>query len=322
MSPISIYGAFVVVMLANLTGATVAQDYPSKPVRIIAPFTAGGSADTLGRLVARELSESLKQNFFVENRAGAGGAIGSELVARSPPDGYTLLVSGVASHTILPAIAKVPYDPMASFSHISLLGGPPNALVVNTGVTARNIQELLALARSKTGGLAYGTPGKGTHGHLVAEMFQEVTGAPVVHVPYKGAAAAMTDLISGQIPMTFTTLSSALGHIRAGKLRALAVTSRTRMKELPEVPTFAELGYPQLTAVTWFSLSGPAGMDPALVAKLNTEVRKALRTPRVMERLALDGAEPNDMDAGAFTQFVAGELARWTAVSKKLKLDD
>jgi tripartite-type tricarboxylate transporter receptor subunit TctC len=302
-------------------GLTHAQDYPNKPVRIIAPFTAGGSADSLGRLIAQALSESLKQSFIVENRAGAGGAIGSEMVSKAPPDGYTLVVSGVASHAIAPVVSKVAYDPMTGFTHIALMGGPPNALVVNASVPAKSVSELVALAKSRNDGLAYGTPGPGTHGHLVAEIFRTAVGANLVHVPYKGAAAAMTDLLSNQIPMTFTTLSSAIGHIRAGKLRAIAVTSRTRMKEIPEAPTFAELGYPQLTAVTWFSISGPPGMDPAIAARLNLEIRKALRTPKVMERLALDGAEPNDLDVAAFTEFVRGEYTRWGQAAKTVKID-
>jgi tripartite-type tricarboxylate transporter receptor subunit TctC len=200
-----------------------AQAWPSKPVRIVAPFAPGGSADTLGRIVAQKLGESFKQSFIVENRPGAGGAIGSELVARAAPDGYTLVVSGVASHAIAPSLPRgTPYDPVKDFTHIALFGGPPAVLVVNPSVPANNLQELVALLKKEPGKYSYGSPGNGTHGQLVAELFKQLAGVQMQHVPYKGAAVAIADLMAGHIPIASTTLTTAAGQIHAGKARALA----------------------------------------------------------------------------------------------------
>ena len=311
---LSTFAAFVTTV-SLFAGAALAQSWPGKPVRIIAPFAPGGTADTLGRLVAQKLTESFKQNFVVENRPGAGGVIGSELVARAAPDGYTLVVSGVASHCIAPALSKsFPFDPVRDFTHIALFGGPPGVLVVNPGLPARDLKEFIALAGSQPGKLSYGSPGNGTQGHLIAEHFKQITGIDMVHVPYKGASLAVADLIAGHLPVTSTTLTTAATQIKAGKARALAVSSRSRVPDFPDVPTFAELGYPNLTASIWFSLSGPPGMPPEIVNRLNAEVRRAMRLPDVRERLRPEGIEPGDLDPQAFTAFVAAELKRWEPV--------
>ena len=303
--------------LGGSTARTVlAQEWPARPIRIVVPFLPGGGADTLGRLVAIHFTEQFKQNIVVENRAGAGGAIGSELVSKAPPDGYTLLISGIGSHVIAPAVSKTPYHPLNSFTHIALFGGPPAVLLVNNEVAAKNVREFVALSQATPGGLSWGSSGTGTHAHLIGELLREKSGANMVHISYKGGALAMTDVIGKQIPATLTALSSALPHLKAGRLRALATTSRQRLAELPDVPTFAEAGYPQLTAVTWFALSGPPGMPAGVVATLNTEVRRALHAPRARERLQTEGNEPNDLDASAFTQFVRAELERWTPLAK------
>lgn len=306
----------VILATASLfAGAARAQSWPGKPVRIIAPFAPGGTADTLGRLVAQKLTESFKQNFVVENRPGAGGVIGSELVAKASPDGYTLVVSGVASHCIAPALSKsFPFDPVRDFTHIALFGGPPGVLVVNPGLPARDLKGFIALARSQPGKLSYGSPGNGTQGHLIAEHFKQITGIDMVHVPYKGASLAVADLIAGHLLVTSTTLTTAATQIKAGKARALAVSSSSRVPDFPDVPTFAELGYPNLTASIWFSLSGPSGIPPEIVNRLNAEVRRALRLPDVRERLRPEGIEPGDLDPQAFTTFVAAELKRWEPV--------
>lgn len=303
---------------AALAAATVfcgtawAQTWPAKPVRIVVPFSPGGTADTLGRLVAQKLTDGLKENFIVENRAGAGGVIGSELVAKAAPDGYTLVVSGVATHCIAPALSKTfPFDPLRDFTHIALFGGPPGVLVVNPSLPAQDLKQFIAYAKKEPGKLAYGSPGNGTQGHLIAEQLKQVAGIEMTHVPYKGASLAVADLIAGHVPVTSTTLTTAATQIKAGRARALAVSAEKRIPEFADVPTFAEMGYPELTASIWFSLSGPAGMAPEIVSRLNAEVRRALKAADVRERLRLEGIEPGDLDPGQFAAFVAAELKRW-----------
>lgn len=292
--------------------AALAQSWPAKTVRIVVPFAPGGTADTLGRLVSQKLGETLKENFIVENRAGAGGVIGSELVAKAAPDGYTLVVSGVATHCIAPALSKTfPFDPLRDFTHIALFGGPPGVLVVNPALPAQDLKQFIAYAKKESGKLAYGSPGNGTQGHLIAEQLKQVAGIEMTHVPYKGASLAVADLIAGHVPVTFTTLTTAATQIKAGRARALAVSAAKRVPEFPDVPTFAEMGYPELTASIWFSLSGPAGIAPEIVSRLNAEVRSALRSPEVRERLRPEGIEPGDLDPGQFAAFVAAELKRW-----------
>ena len=293
-----------------------AQDWPAKPIRIVAPFPAGGSADTLGRMIGIHFSEQFKQSVVIENRAGAGGAIGSELVSKAAPDGYTLVVSGIGSHVIAPAVSKTPYHPLTSFTHIALFGGPPAVLAVHADSPVKSVREFIAASQANEQGFSWGSSGTGTHAHLIGEMFREQSKARMVHVSYKGGSQAMTDLIGKQIPATLTALTSATPHLRAGRIRALATTSRLRLADLPDVPTFIEAGYPQLTAITWFSLSGPPGMPAAVVALLNAEVRRALHSQKSRERLQGEGIEPNDMDAAAFMQFVRAELERWTPLAK------
>ena len=293
----------------------VAQAWPAKPVRVIVPFAPGGSADTLGRLVAQKLSESFHQTFVVENRAGAGGVIGSELVAKALPDGYTLLVSGVASHCIAPALARdFPFDPLRDFTHIALFGGPPGVLVVYPGVAARDFKEFIVLLKAQPGKMSYGSPGNGTQGHLLGEHLKQLAGIEMTHVPYKGAGPAVADMIAGHVAAGSTTLTTAATQIRAGKLRALAVSSARRLADFPDVPTYAELGYSELTATIWFSLSGPPGMSRDIVNRLNAEVRRILQLSDVRERLRPEGIEPGDLDPQAFTAYLAAEIKRWAPV--------
>lgn len=295
--------------LVFATGA-LAQPWPSRPVKIVAPFAPGGSADTLGRIVAKKLSEQLKENFVVENRAGAGGALGSEQVSNAAPDGYTLVVSGIASHVIAPQLPQgTPYDPMKDFTHIALLGGPPAVLAVNPSLPAKNLKDFVELAKKQK--LSYGSPGNGTQGQLVAELFKQKAGIDLQHVPYKGASAAVSDLMGGHLQSVSTTLSTAATQIKAGKARALALSSSTRLPDYPDVPTFAESGYPDIIGTVWFSISGPKGLPDEIVQKLNAEIRRALETSEVRERLRHDGIAPNRLDAKEFTAFVADELRRW-----------
>jgi tripartite-type tricarboxylate transporter receptor subunit TctC len=291
------------------------QAWPTKPVRIIAPFAPGGTADTLGRLVAQKLGEQLKASFVVENRAGAGGALGSDLVAKAAPDGYTLVISGIASHVIAPMLPQgTPYDPVRDFTHIALFGGPPAVLAVHPSVQAKDLKEFIALAKSKPGAMAYGSPGNGTQGHLVGELFKQRAGIELQHVPYKGGSASVGDLIAGHIPAVSATLTTAAPQIRAGRARALALSARARLPDFPDIPTFAELGYPELVATVWFSLSGPAGLPADIVEHLNAGVTRALELPDVRERLKPEGIVPSRMSAREFSAFVAEELRRWGPV--------
>ncbi len=307
----------MLIALALVLGGpqALAQSWPAKTVRIIVPFAPGGTADTLGRLVAQRLTESLKENFIVENRAGAGGIIGSELVAKAAPDGYTLVVSGVATHCIAPALSKnLPFDPLRDFTHIALFGGPPGVLVIHPSLPVKDLREFIAYAKAEGGKLAYGSPGNGTQGHLIAEQLKQVAGIEMTHVPYKGASLAVADLIAGHVPVTSTTLTTAATQIKAGRARALAVSSAKRVPDFPDVPTFGEMGLPELSASIWFSLSGPPGLHQEIVNRLNAEVRRALKLPDVRERLRPEGIEAGDLDPQQFAAFMAAELKRWAPV--------
>ena len=293
-----------------------AQTWPARPVRIIAPFAAGGSADLLGRITAGKLSESMGQSFIVENRPGAGGVLGSELVARSAPDGYTLLVSGVASHAVAPALSpKFPFDPVKDFAHIALFGGPPSVLAVHPSLPVKDLKAFIAFAKSKPRELTYGSPGNGTQGHLIAELFKRSAGLDMQHIPYKGASGAVVDVMAGHTHAISTTLTTAGTQIRAGRLRALAISSAARLPDY-DVATFREAGFPELVANIWFSLSGPAALSPEIVNRLNSEVRRVLQLPDVRARLRPEGIEPGNLDAKAFTEFVAAEVKRWAPVVK------
>jgi tripartite-type tricarboxylate transporter receptor subunit TctC len=243
--------------------------------------------------------------------------IGSDALAKAPPDGYTLLVSGVASHAVAPALPRgTPYDPVKDFTHIALFGGPPAVLVVNPDVPAKDLKEFVGLLKKEPGKYSYGSPGNGTHGQLVAELFKQLAGVDMQHVPYKGASNAMADLIAGHIQAASTTLSTAAGQIHGGKARALAISTAKRLPEYPNVPTYAEMGYKDLVATIWFSLSGPAGMPVEIVEQLNTEVRKALDAPDTRGRLRPEGIEPGQLTAAEFTAFVASEVKRWAPIVK------
>jgi tripartite-type tricarboxylate transporter receptor subunit TctC len=296
-------------------GAGQAGDWPSRPVKLIVPFAAGGSADLLGRTFAQALSASLGQQVYVENRGGAGGMAASAQVARAEPDGYTLLVSGVASHVIAPAFGrKWEYDPIRDFTHIAYFGGPPIVWVVHPSLGVSELDQLLALARNASEPLSYGSPGVGTQGHLVVAYLARALSLPLAHVAYKGANPAMFDLVGGHIKLASVTWSTALPHIQAGAVRAIAVTSKRRLAAFPDLPTFAELGYPDLVATTWFSLSGPPGLPSAIVDRLNHAVLAALDLPEVHTRLEQEGIDAERMDPATFANFVQEESARWLPI--------
>jgi len=286
--------------------------WPQKPVRILVPYVAGGTADMLGRLVANHLSNAFGQPFVVENKGGAAGLIGSQQVARSAPDGYTLVVSGLGSHVVAPVNGQNSFDPMKDFTHIAFLGGPPTVLAVNVSTPVKNAKEFISYVKTLPNGLSWGSPGIGTHGHLIGELFRTDAKLDMIHISYKGAAPPVADLLGNQTQAVFVTLSSAGAHIKAGKLRGIAVTAENRLDDFPDIPTFAESGFPKLTAMSWFSLSGPAGMPASIVNRLNTEVQKALALPDVREKLAKQGIQTRAMDAAAFTKLFASEIEFWT----------
>ena len=294
-------------------------DWPVKPIKIIVPYAPGGSADTLGRLIGRHLQEALKQSVLIENKGGAGGVIGSREVAKAAPDGYTLVVSGIGSHVIAPVEQAGAYDPLAEFTHIAKLAGPPLGMVVNAELPVKDVKGFIAFTQASPSGISWGSPGQGTHGHLTGELFRRANALNMVHISYKGAGPAVADLLGNQIPAAFMTLSSSNAHVDTGKLRLLAVSSSQRVAAYPQVPTLAELGYAQLTGTTWFSISGPAGMPSAIVERLNAEIRKGLQSPAVAKVLAAESMETMDLDAAAFTRYVASELARWTPAVRAIK---
>lgn len=297
--------------------ACAQNDWPNRPVKIVVPYAPGGSADTLGRLISRHLAETFKQSFVVENRGGAGGVIGSQMVARAEPDGYTLVVSGIGSHVVAPLTNVTNFDPVKDFTHIALLGGPPTVLTVNVAQPIQDVDGFIKHVRSLPEGLSWASPGQGTHGALIGEAFRQVTNLNLVHISYKGAGPAVADVAANQVPAAFITLTTAAGNIKAGKLRPLAVTSAQRLPDFPDVPTFKELGYPQLTGTTWFSLSGPAGMDAQLVEKLNRAVRQALQSPEGQKELRSQTMETFDWDAATFSKFVVDQIAHWSPYIKQ-----
>ena len=293
-----------------LTGS--GQAWPAKSVRIIVPFVPGGTADTLGRIVAAKLSEMHGQSFVIENRSGAGGLIGAEFVVKSVPDGYILGVTGLGPLPIATSIvAKPPYDPVKDFAHIALFGGPPSVLAVHPSVPVKDIKQFIALAKSQPGAFNYGTAGNGSTGQLLAELFKQKSGAHMQHIAYKGASGAVVDVIAGHIQAVSTTLTTTSAAMRSRRVRALAISSAARLADFPEVPTFAESGYPELVAAVWFSLSAPPATPPEIVRRLNADVRRILHLADVRERLRPEGIETNNLDPKGFTEFVAAEVRRW-----------
>src|ERR1700674_1991608 len=290
-----------------LTGARQVQteDWPSRPIKLIVPFAAGGTADLLGRVFAQALSDGLGQQLYVENRGGAGGTTASAQVARAEPDGYTLLVSGVASHVIAPALSRKPeYDPIRQFTHIAYWGGPPIVWVVHPSLGVSDLDQLLVRIRGTGEPLSYGSPGVGTQGHLVAAYLARKLDLPLAHVAYKGANPAMFDLIGGHIRLASVTWTTALPHIQAGAVIPIAVTAKRRLAGFPDVPTFAELGYPDLVATVWFSLSGPPNFPRTITDRLNHEVLRAFDLPEVRAKFEQEGIEAESMDAATFAKFL------------------
>jgi len=305
-------GGLAAAVLALSALAAGAQDWPERPVRIVVPFSAGGAADTFGRLYADALSAAFGKQFYVENRVGAGGLIATADVARAKPDGYTLMVSGIPTHVLGPAMNKnVGFDPMRDFTHIAFFGGAPNAFVVHPAFGVRSFGEFMARAKTASAGIDYVSAGVGTVGNWVAEYLAAKTNIRLVHVAYKGGANAVLDLIAGQVEVGMLTYSSVSEHIRAGSLVPLVVTASARLPQMPEVPTFRELAYPELVATTWFALSGPAGLPPDIVTRLNREVVTAMDRPPMRRQIEQDAVEVNAMSPAEVTQYFQSEIDKW-----------
>lgn len=302
----------------------LAQPYPAKPVRLIVPYPPGGGNDTLGRLFAAKLGERTGQPFLVENRPGAGTMIGAEAAAKSPPDGYTILLSSIATHALSPNLySRVPYDPIRDFAPITLLGIAPTVLVVNHDVPAKSLPDLIALAKSKPGTLAYASGGNGTPPHINAEVFKAVAGVDLLHVAYKGGGPALTDLIAGRVHVMLDTAASAMPHVRSGKLRALALSAPRRSPEYPELPTFAEAGLPAYDTNAWYSMHAPAGTPDEIVRRLNGALVAILKDPDILSRFKQLSTEPVGNSPSEFAAFVKAELAKYARVIKAagIKLD-
>jgi tripartite-type tricarboxylate transporter receptor subunit TctC len=298
--------------------AASAAEWPTRPIRIIAPSTPGGAADMFARLLCEQFSETLHERCFVENRAGAGGLIGTAATAQAAPDGYTLTTSSTAYHVIAPVVNPNPgFDPLKDFTHIAYIGGPPNVFVVNPALGVRSLAELVALGR-RGQTIDYVSPGSGTLGQLLAEFFAQKAGIKLQPIMTKGASQGMMDLVSGNVNLGTMTWTSALGQIRSGKVVPIVVSSNSRLAEFPDLPTFKDLGYDDLTAVSWFALSGPAGLPKDITQRLNATVASMLERPDVRKRLDRDSIETRVMSPEEFTQFVAGEIAKWTPVAKRV----
>jgi tripartite-type tricarboxylate transporter receptor subunit TctC len=299
---------------------SMAQTWPSRPVRIIVPYSPGGGIDAVARTLAQKLTEQTGGSFIVENRPGAAGVLGAELVARAAPDGHTFLASST-EFAINPGIrAKLPYDPFRDFTHISRLASVQFILVNHPSVPVRNIKDLIALAKARPGQLTYGSSGTGAGPHLAGELLQSMAGIRWTHVPYKGAGPAAIAVISGEIDFAFGATIGFLPHVRSGKLRAVAVTGDKRFAELPEVPTVAESGIPGYSAIGWYGFYGPAGLPPELVRRVYAEATKALGNPEVKERLARGGNEYAMSPPDEFVVFLRAEIAKWAKVIKEANI--
>lgn len=301
-----------------LTGSPAhAQAFPTRPIKIVVPFPAGGTTDIIAREVAAHLTKAFGQSVFVENRPGAGGNVGADAVAKSAPDGYTLLMGTVGTHGINVSLySKMPYDAVKDFAPISLCAAVPNVMVVHPSVPANTVAEFIAYAKKEGSKVAMASSGNGTSIHLAGELFKSMTGTTMTHVPYKGSAPALVDLVAGQTQVMFDNAPSAMPHIRAGKLRALAVTSSKRSEALPNVPTLEEAGLKGYEASSWFGLFAPAGTPREIVQKISAEVQKGIATPEMQEKFKSQGAIPVGSTPEAFAAHVEAEIKKWAQVVK------
>lgn len=303
--------------LALVAASALAQNYPEKPVRVVVPFPPAGAADIVARHVCQMLSGSFGTQFIVENRAGAGGAIGTDYAAHAAPDGYTLINASSSSMSINPHMgAGTPYDPQRSFTPVILVGYAPNVLVVHPSVPAKSVKDLIAIAKARPGALNIASNGSGTISHLTAELFMQRAGIRMVHVPYKGSSPATIDLMAGQVSLLFAAYPSVSTQVQAGKLKALAVTTAKRIEIAPQLPTVAEAALPGFESSQWWGLYGPAGMPAAIVTRLNTELNKILRSADIRKKFAADGAEPGSGTPGELAAYLKTDFEKWGKVIK------
>lgn len=314
-------GACVGLGLALLTGPNssgLAQEYPTRPIHLIVPFAAGGGADAVARVIAQRISGPLGQQVVVENRGGAAAIVGTEFVAKAKPDGYTLLLGQSGPISINPGVYKtLPYDAMSSFSPITLTTSYPYILVVSSKLPVKSVHDLVALAKSKPGALAYGSAGNGGANHLVTEMFNNLAGIQMVHVPYRGTAPAVMDVIGEQVTLVFSDPVSALPNVKAGTLRALAVTSKARSPVAPDVPTISESGFAAFDAIGWHGILAPVGTPAPIIKKLHSEIVKALQSPETRVLLATQALEPVGNTPEEFAAFIKDDIAKWSNVAKR-----
>ena len=315
--------AWILTFTTLIAATAFAQDssYPNRPITIIVPYAVGGTADSLARLMGRHLSQQFGQTIVVENKPGAGTAIGAKAVANAKPDGYTLLWGGVTTQVMNPGINRVPFNSLTDFTAIAPVGSLPLVVISNLKLPVKNMAELAVLAKSSIKPLSYATAGAGTSNHLAAELFGATVGASLLHVPYKGSAPAMTDLLGGQIDVMWDLQATAISQIKAGKVRPLAITSVKRSATLPDIPTMAELGMSNNTVAVWHGVFGPAGMSKAVIDKLNTSIVSLVKSPQVIEQLQGLGVDPETSTATEYDAFVRSETVKWTGVIKAAKLD-
>jgi len=311
--------AAIAAFAAALVVATAAaQDaWPGKPIRIIAPVQPGGGVDLVARTIAERLGRGLGQSVIVENLSGGGGIVGSQATARAAPDGYTLMIGYVGTHGTNPAVRKLPYDAIRDFTPIAMVGGTPNVLVVPPSLPVKTLPEFIAYVKANKGKLSYGSAGPGTLTHLAMEQLKVGSDLDIVHVAYRGIGPALTDILGGQTQALFPGLAAALPHVKAGKVRPLAVTGVKRHPLLPDVPTFDELGFKGFDGVQWYGIVGPANMPPAIVARLNAEVNRALADPELAARLAGEALQPMPMSPAEFGQYMRDDIAKWTRVAQE-----
>jgi tripartite-type tricarboxylate transporter receptor subunit TctC len=294
-----------------------AQGYPVRPVKLVVPFPPGGPLDATGRLIAQKLTEAWGQSVVVENKPGAGGNIGADLVAKSTPDGYTILLGALSTHAVNPSLyANMPYDAVKDFVPITLLATTPNVLVVNPSLPVNSVKELVAYAKANPGKLSFGSGSNGSAGHLAGELFKVDTGTDIVHIPYKGGAPATQALLAGDVQFMFDNLANATPQVKAGKVKALAVTTAERSKLAPDLPTMAEAGLPGFDISTWYGLMAPAGTPKDVIAKWNAEVTRILSSPEVRDRLAAQGAEAAPTTPEQFAAFIQREIAKYARIVK------